>query len=56
MKDNVVIIASWDGDDAEFITIQDFIINGEKVIPIFSDEAAFERQTRGSGFEKQASS
>jgi hypothetical protein len=53
MRDEVVVIGGWEDEQSHSIRLQDFIINGEKVIPIFSDEVAFERQALGSGFEKQ---
>jgi hypothetical protein len=51
MRDSVVAIGGWDNEDSDFIRLQDFIIDGESIIPIFADEAAFDRQTHGSGFE-----
>jgi hypothetical protein len=50
MQDEVFMIGDFDDDT---ITFADFIIDGERVIPLFSDRAAFDRQTQGSGFEKQ---
>lgn len=50
MQDEVFMIGDFDEDT---ITFADFIIDGERVIPLFSDRAAFDRQTQGSGFEKQ---
>ncbi|QJP13727.1 SseB family protein [Starkeya sp. ORNL1] len=53
MQEEVVVIGGWEDEQSHFIRLQDFIIDGEKVIPIFSDEAEFKRQALGSGFEKQ---
>ena len=49
----VVIIARVGPPESRDIAIQDFTINGEKVIPIFSDEAAFKQQTQGSKLRDQ---
>lgn len=41
MRDSVIVIGGWDNEDSDSIRLQDFIIDGESVIPIFADEAAF---------------
>lgn len=51
MRDQVAVIGYW--ERPKCIRLQNFIINGESVYPIFSDEAAFKRQIVGSGFEMQ---
>ena len=40
-----------EGED-RVIDVQSFIINGEDVIPIFSDTETFKAQAEGSGFEE----
>jgi len=49
----VVIIARLGHPETRDITIQDFKINGEMVIPIFPNDAAFKQQTLGSNFGDQ---
>jgi hypothetical protein len=49
----VVVIARWDDPEGDTITLQDFIINGQACIPVFSNEERFDAETRGSGFEKE---
>jgi len=51
VPDEVVIIAWWDDDQSQRITIQDFCRDGISFIPIFTSEAAFKSQNKGSGFE-----
>ncbi len=41
MRDSVIVIGGWDNEDSDSIRLQDFIIDGESVIPIFADGAAF---------------
>ena len=53
LPDELVVIARWQSDDSTEITLQDFVIGGRSVIPLFSDRAAFDAQIAGSGFEKQ---
>ena len=50
----VVIIGRLGPPNSRDITIQDFVINGEKVLPVFTDLASFKQQTAGSGFEDRA--
>jgi hypothetical protein len=50
-SDFVVIIATWDDAADRKIDIQDFVQDGRPFIPIFSDEARFEAEAAGSGFE-----
>ena len=50
---HVFIVAGWESLEATTITIQDFVRNGRSFIPVFSDRAHFERETRGSGFESR---
>jgi hypothetical protein len=51
--DKVIIIARWDDEQSHNITIQDFIRDGKPFIPVFTGEAAFKAQIKGSGFEDQ---
>jgi len=53
LPDEVVIIARWDDEQSQVITIQDFIQDGKPFVPVFSDGAAFDDQIKGSGFEDQ---
>ena len=52
-QDHVFVIGGWEDDKGHDIQLQDFIINGESFIPIFSDVATFDREAAGSGFEKK---
>ena len=54
LGEEVVIIAKTGSPKSHDLTIQDFVINGEHVIPIFPDVEAFRSQAAGSGFEDQA--
>jgi len=48
----IVLMLSKDpADEDRVLDVQTFIINGEDVIPIFSDVEAFKSQSKGSGFE-----
>ena len=49
----VYIIARLDSPRAIGMRIQDFMREGRSFIPVFSDEAHFQVETRGSGFEGQ---
>lgn len=51
MRDEIIVIGSWENNEARSIRLQDFVVEGESFIPIFSDEATFKHQVRGSGFE-----
>lgn len=51
MQDQVIVIGGWNDPAARSLRLQNFVVDGESFIPIFSDEAAFDRQVRGSGFE-----
>lgn len=51
LGEKVVIIARLPHPDAEEITIQNFVIEGKSVLPVFSDVATFEAEIVGSGFE-----
>ena len=51
---SIIIIARLGPLQSHDITIQDFVINGENVIPIFPDMAAFREQNAGSKFIDQA--
>jgi hypothetical protein len=51
MQNKVVVIGGWDGSDGRSLRLQNFVANGESFIPIFSDEAAFNQQVQGTGFE-----
>lgn len=51
MQDQIIVIGGWDDPASRSLRLQNFVANGEPFIPIFSDEAAFERQVKGSGFE-----
>lgn len=53
LPDRVFIVARWDDEQSRNITIQDFIRDGKPFLPVFTDEAAFETQIKGSGFEDQ---
>lgn len=51
MHDQIIVIGEWDDPASRTLRLQNFIANGESFIPIFSNEAAFDRQVKGSGFE-----
>lgn len=51
MQDQIIVIGGWEDPASRSFRLQSFVTNGESFIPIFSDEAAFERQVEGSGFE-----
>jgi len=53
LPDTVFIVARWDDEQSHSITIQDFIRDGRPFLPVFTDEAAFKTQIKGSGFEDQ---
>ena len=46
----VTIIGELGDDRSSDITIQDFVIEGETVIPVFSSASAFSTQTEGSPY------
>lgn len=52
MQDKVVVIGGWDDPEARSLRLQNFVGKDGPFIPIFSDEAAFKRQVKGSGFEQ----
>lgn len=47
----LVIVASWENELDNKIQIQDFILNGESFIPLFSNVRHFRDEVAGSGFE-----
>lgn len=49
----VVVIAAWSDPQSREIRLQDVVIAGENVIPIFSSEEEFRDQAKGSAFEAQ---
>jgi len=49
----VVIIARWSDPESKRIDVQNFVQGGESFIPLFSDEAHFLAETKGSGFEHE---
>jgi len=49
----VVVIARAPNPNGNIIAFQDFVVEGEKVIPIFSDAAHFKAEAAGSGFEHE---
>ncbi len=51
MQDKLVVIGGWDDPESKSLRLQNFQADGRPYIPIFSDEAAFKRQVKGSGFE-----
>ena len=51
--DYVVIIARCPDLQSDIIIIQDVILDGSSVIPIFSDVEHFRREAAGSGMEDQ---
>jgi hypothetical protein len=51
MRDQIIVIGSWEDADGRSLRLQNFVANGESFIPIFSDETSFKRQVQGSGFE-----
>ena len=51
MADQVIVIGGWEDPASRSLRLQNFVADGESFIPIFSDDAAFERQIKGSGFE-----
>ena len=53
LSQHVYIIASWDNPQSRSIRIQDFVRNGRPFIPVFSDEAHFKAETKGSDFESK---
>ena len=50
---SVIVIGKLGPNDSDHMAIQDFYINDEKVIPIFSDEPAFKAQSENSEFADQ---
>lgn len=48
--DWLVIIADWEDEADNKINIQDFILDGEPYIPIFSSVDSFRQQAAGSDF------
>jgi hypothetical protein len=48
-----VIIASWTDPTSHNITVQTFVVDGKRFIPIFSDFEHFRHESVGSGFEDQ---
>ena len=52
MQDQIIVIGRWDDPALRTLRLQKFVANGELFIPIFSDEAAFGRQLKGSDFEE----
>lgn len=52
-RGHVVIIARLSDPKSNRIVIQDFKQGGESFIPLFSDEAHFLTETKGSGFEHE---
>ena len=48
--DWLVIMAHWDDELDNKIYIQDFVLNGESYIPLFSGVDQFKRETFGSEF------
>ena len=51
VAESVIVISKLNDSDTKSIVLQDFVVGGENVIPIFLDEIAFKAQTEGSGFE-----
>jgi SseB protein N-terminal domain len=50
MHDSYIVIGTWESGESQAITLQDFVLNGESFIPIFSDEDTFKVETKGSEF------
>jgi hypothetical protein len=55
-KGHVVVIASWQSPESSSITLQDFKKDGQSYIPIFSDEAHFREEAKGSSYERSGKS
>ena len=53
MNDQVVVIGGWDDPASHRLRLQDFIIGGESMIPVFTDEATFKRMTAGTPYADQ---
>jgi SseB protein N-terminal domain len=53
IQDNYIVIATWESEESRVITLQNFVVNGESFIPIFSDEATFKVETEGSTFARK---
>lgn len=51
MRDEIIVIGTWESNESRSLQIQNFVAEGGSFIPIFSDEATFNHQVRGSGFE-----
>jgi hypothetical protein len=51
MRDQIIVIGSWEDAGGRSLRLQNFVANGESFIPIFSDETSFKQQVQGSGFE-----
>ena len=49
----VVVIARAPDPKGNIIVFQDFVVEGEDFIPIFSDPAHFKTEAAGSGFEHE---
>ena len=48
----VIVIAPNIEPESKNLTLQDFVIEGQNVIPFFLDGDSFNDQIRGSGFER----
>jgi len=51
LPDEIIVIGSWSDGDEKSLRIQNFVVDGETFIPIFSDEPTFRQLTLGSGYE-----
>src|SRR4051812_3489116 len=49
----LVVIGWYSDPGSDVLTLQDFKQNGQSFIPVFSDQAHFERETAGSEYEKR---
>jgi hypothetical protein len=53
MPDEMLVICGRHGENSPFGRLMTYVIDGESAIPIFFEEASFQRQTEGSGYEDQ---
>lgn len=53
LQDDIVVIGWWTDESSNKIVLQDFVRDGDRFIPIFSNEDRFRAETTGSGFESK---
>ena len=53
LPDRLIVIARWENDSSQTITLQNFTAESEVFIPVFSDEERFHTEAAGSGYEHE---